>query len=181
MSVAGKNNRAFTDSELSSFYDGRQFRIVQALSVVSGTPYNVKLSRGVDMIMRGFTIEVTSGEIVCNVWRNPTISGTFSDSITVIPKNESSARPSPYYETHVKFEGGTANTFTGGSFRDLIDIKATGSSGGGGGGGGVGSTTAGARNDGRGCPANSWDIFSFTNPVSGTAIGILSMWWEELA
>lgn len=157
--------RTKTDDQLASFFAGVQARSFRELSLAAGASIYVRMVRPINVILRKFGLFVNAGEIRCEIYRDATPSGTWSESLPVIPKNEMSVRPAPAYvpQTHLE---------AGGTLYDVIHIKTAG-------GTGQQSTVGGNRDDILGAPAGT-GYYKFSNPGSGTATGIFTVAWDEL-
>lgn len=166
-----RNNRAKVDSELASFYSGTQFRTFKEITLAPGAVYVMKMSRAVDLVIRGFQMQVNSGEMRCDIYRGATFSGTFADSLLIIPKCEFANLPIPIYATKCAIVGG--GDISGGTLYDLMHVKTAGATG--------QAATVGRENQNSlGAPAGSIGGYRFSNPGNASATAIFSMWWEEL-
>lgn len=163
-------NRTKTDDQLAAFFAGTQARSFRELSLTAGATLYVRMVRPIDVILRKFGLFVNAGEIRCEIYRGATPSGTWSESLPVIPKNETAGRPTPAYVPQSHLEAGGA--FTGGTLYDVIHVKTAGATG-------QQSTVGGNRDDILGAPAGTgW--YKFTNPGTGAATGIFTISWDEL-
>lgn len=163
-------DRTKVDPELASFHAGTQARSFREISLAAGASLYVRMARPVDVILRRFNLYVNAGEIRCEIYRGATAAGTWSETLPVIPKCETSMRPEPHYVPQSKLYAG--GTFSGGTLYDLIHVKTAG-------GGGNQGTVGNSVDDVLGAPAgNGW--YKFTNPGNSAAAGIFSLWWEEL-
>lgn len=163
-------NRIKTDTELTSFFAGLQARTFREISLAAGATLYVKMVRPTDIIIRRFGLYVNAGELRCEIYRGATIAGVWAESLPVIPKNEISARPLPQYVPQSHLEAG--GTFSGGTLYDVIDVKTAGA-------GGQQLTVGNTRDDILGAPAGT-GFYKFSNPGSGTAVGIFTLAWDEL-
>lgn len=162
--------RSKVDDQLASFFAGTQARSFRELSLGAGATLYIRMVRPVDVILRKFGLFVNAGEIRCEIYRGATPSGTWSESLPVIPKNETSSRPTPLYVPQSHLEAG--GTFSGGTLYDVIDVKTAGANG-------QQSTVGNNRDDILGAAAGT-GYYKFTNPGTGTATGIFVISWDEL-
>lgn len=166
-----RNNRVKVDNELGSFYAGTQFRTFKEITLASGATLNVKMTRPIDIIIRGFAMHVNLGEMRCEVYRGATIGGTWNGAMPIIGKCEFASNPPPIYKSQCTLSSG--GTFTGGTLYDLMYVKTAGATG-------QALTVGDAIDDQLGIPADSTGIYSFTNPGNSQGIALFTMWWEEL-
>lgn len=166
-----RNNRVKVDSELGSFYAGTQFRTFKEITLAVGATYVIKMVRPLDIIIRGFTMHIDSGDVRCDIYRNATPSGVFGDTLPVLGKCEFADNPLPHYVPQCTLTGG--GTFTGGTLYDLMKVKTANASG-------QASTVDDSMVSQLGAPAGSTGIYKFTNLGNETTTCIFSMWWEEL-
>lgn len=166
-----RNNRVKVDSELGSFYAGTQFRTFKEITLAAGETYVVKMVRPIDIIIRSFQMNIDSGDVRCDIYRNATPTGSYGDTLPVLGKCEFSDNPLPHYAAQCTVTGG--GSFTGGTLYDLMKVRAANANG-------HASTVGGLMNSQLGAPANSTGIYKFTNTGNSTATCIFSMWWEEL-
>lgn len=166
-----RSDRANVDNELASFYAGTQFRTFKEITLAPAGVYVVKMMRPIDIIIRSFTMHINSGEMRCDIYRNATLSGTFSDVLPVIQRNETALRPTPLYQPKCSLSGG--GSASDGTLYDIMDVKTSGASG--------QAATVGDENVNQlGAPANSVGTYKFSNPGNASATCVFAMWWEEL-
>jgi len=163
-------DRTKVDPELASFHAGTQARSFREISLAAGASLYVRMARPVDIIIRRFNLYVNAGEIRCEIYRGATAAGTWAETLPVFAKCETGMRPKPLYVPQSKLYAG--GTFSGGTLYDLIHIKTSG-------GGGNQGTVGNSSDDVLGAPVGTgW--YKFSNPGAQAAVGIFSMWWEEL-
>lgn len=166
-----RSNRSQVEDDLASFWAGTQFRVVREITLASEAEYVIRFDRAVDVVIRGFTMSVTSGEVRCEVYRGPTFGGTFSDIIPVLPKNGLASRPEPIYQTQSTVTGG--GTISGGTLYDVLDVKTANST--------AQSSTIRQNDENMvGAPGGSSGGYKFSNPSNSSSTCIFTMWWEEL-
>jgi hypothetical protein len=157
--------RVKVDSDLTSFHAGTQARAFRELALGAGAVLHIMMIRPVDIIIRRFSLYVNAGEIRCDIYRGATSSGSWSEAIPVIPKNEIATRPTPFYVPKSQILVG--GTFTGGTIYDIIDVKTAGA-------GGLQSSIGNTSEDILGAPAGiGW--YKFSNPGSVMASGLFSI------
>lgn len=171
--LPGPYARLQVDQAQTSFFTGRQFRTTRRLSIPQGGSYVIKWSRTVDVVLLGLSLESSAGVIRLNVYRGGTPSAALNDVIQVFPKYELDDRPSPIYTTQSTIRGGSA-TFTPGEFRDAIDAVASGATA-------QSATVGSAISDEVALPAGADEYCVLNNDGTGTANGILRLFWEERA
>ena len=164
------SNRVKVDNDHASFFAGTQARTFREISLGAGASLYVRMVRPVDVLIRRFGLYVNAGELRCEIYRGATPGGVWAESLPVIPVNEMSIRPAPAYTPQSHLEAG--GNFSGGTLYDVIDIKTAGA-------GGQQLTVGNSNDDILGAPAGM-GYYKFTNPGSGTAVGIFTIRWEEL-
>lgn len=164
------SNRARVDNELASFFAGTQARTFREISLAAGASLYVRMLRPVDIVIRRFGLFVNAGELRCDIYRGATPAGVWSESLPVLAANEMSVRPAPAYVPKSSIEAG--GTFSGGTLYDVISVKTSGA-------GGQQFTVGNVPSDILGAPAGTgW--YKFSNPGTGTSVGIFTLRWEEL-
>lgn len=164
-------DRVKVENDLASFWAGTQFRAFKEITLAPGGVYVVKMVRPVDIVIRGFEMHVNTGEMRCDIYRAATFSGTFGDTLQIIPKNEFADNPPPAYQTQCALTGG--GNISGGTLYDLMHVKTSGASG-------QASTVQDSNENLIGAPAGSVGGYRFSNPGNASATCIFAMWWEEL-
>jgi hypothetical protein len=165
-----RSNRAFVSSELGSFYAGTEFRIFREFALSSGASAVIRLSRNVPIIIRGFYVNISSGEMEVEVFSGATPAGSWATKIPIFNKNNTGLVPLPKYETGaIALTGGT---ISGGTLIDKLFVKTSGST--------AQASTIGVQLvDEYGAPAGE-GYYKFTNSGNSTNSAIFHMWWEEL-
>jgi len=165
-----RHSRTNVDNESAAFYAGTQFRSFLELSIAAAGVFTVRMLRPIDIIIRRFSLEVSLGEIRCEIYRAATPAGTWGSALPVIGKCEFADRPIPYAPQCTLASGGT---ITGGTLYDLLHVKTSGAT--------AQAFTIGASNmDQLGAPSGSIGYYKFSNPGNSAATGIFTIHWEEL-
>ena len=162
--------RLRVDVAQTSFFTGRQFRIVKELSLVSGASYTLKFDRTVDCVIMVVDLAIDAGSVRMDVYRNSTPAGSWSENLTPIPINDMIARPTPYYTSNATLTAG--GTISGGTLRDTIRVVTASATA-------QQSTVGGSGFGERGVAANTTGYYKFTNFGTGTATGVFHIAWEE--
>lgn len=116
------------DSNQTSFFEGREFRIVRKVN----SPITYKFSSSVDFILNYQGFSVTSGEYEFYAWRdnNVTEDTAFTVNIPVLGKNTTSDRVQPAYASSVTIQsGGTITVNDSDLYADFEWLKAASASG----------------------------------------------------
>lgn len=84
--------RVRVDQAQTSFFEGREFRIVRKISIPAATPLVFKFSSAVDFILSDQELNASVGDIELRAWRSTqgVEGGVFSTVIPIIGKNISS-------------------------------------------------------------------------------------------
>lgn len=167
-----RNDRAQTDSELASFYAGTQFRFVRKITLAAGASLVLRLTRTVPIIIRGFDLKVTAGQLQLDVLGNPTVGGTWVADAPIQAKNGTGRVPAGYSTACLLASGGTAVANGSTVLIDALDLLTAGATA-------QASTIGENVADVYGAPVGA-GYYKFTNPGNTDAKGILRMWWEEL-
>ena len=108
------------------FLEGREFRMFKELSLESGQVYILKVQAPVDLLLGQLDLTLDSGTVRMTSYIGGTPTGTFSESIPLIPKNNMSKRPSPYYTPQTVLTAiPTGGTLTGGTVIDIVRVAAS--------------------------------------------------------
>lgn len=160
--------RVLTDSELSSFYDGRQFRTFWEFNIAAAAVAYMKVVVPVDSILRTQELDIDAGGL-----RFSTIAGVVTETTPfatpLIAFRKNNMGRSPVVASSILFSVG--GVITGGT---TIDVKRR-RSGQGAGRATVGGTIADIRGV---APATYY--FKFENIDNVEATGVYSGFWEEL-
>lgn len=120
--------RVPVDPAQTSFFEGREFRIVRKIS----TPIVYRFTCEVDFILSYQAFSVASGEYEFRAWRDDNVneSGTWSTSIPVLMKNISSEQLDPVYSTQTTINsGGTITVIDSDMYADFAWLKTAGGTG----------------------------------------------------
>lgn len=139
-------------------------------ALAAGASEVIRLSRAVPIIIRGFSVSVSAGEIVVEVFNGSTPAGSWNTTIPIFNKNNTGLVPLPKYETRSIAKSG--GTISDGTLIDKFVIKTSGASG-------QQSSIGAQMVDEYGAPAGE-GYYKFTNTGNSTNAAILRMWWEEL-
>ena len=156
----------------TSFLQGLQFRTFKKLTLAAGATWTFRMVRPVDVFITEITLHVKDGEVNLLTYRGGTPSGTWSELLPVLPRNETNTAVSlPRYTAQTVFEAG--GTVTGGELRDAMDVKAANATA-------QASTIGVNTGDQRGYPGNTIGYYVFTNPGAQTANVVIHVSWEEV-
>lgn len=165
-----RSDRVPVEIDPGAMYAGTQFRAFYEITLAAGATLNIRMTRGVDIVLRSFTMHVNTGEMRCEIYRSATTGGTWSP-ISIIPCNEFSDRPAPIYTTRCQLEYG--GTFTGGTLYDLMHVKTAGATA-------QSSTVGDEMNAVLGIPNGSVSHYKFSNPGNSDSKCVFAIRWEEL-
>jgi hypothetical protein len=166
MTGSGKGTaRLKVDSGQTGFFERREFRISQELSIASGQGLTFKFSSPVNFILWEQSIEVDDGLLKFEAVVGGTPSGTFDTPIAVWGKNRMNEQPLYVGQITVS----TGGTVSGGQVAEVIRIKAATST--------ANRSSVGATvGSERGLPAGDYYLrMTATGDVTGT----FSLVWEE--
>ena len=116
--------RVPVDPSQTSFFEGREFRIVRKIS----TPIIYRFTSAVDFILSYQAFSIADGEYEFYAWRddNVTESGTWENSVPILMKNISQEQLSPQYSSQVTVTSGGSITVTDSNlYADFAWLKTT--------------------------------------------------------
>ena len=164
-----RSDRVQVEVDPAALYAGTQFRALREITLVAGASLVIRMTRGVDIVLRSFTMRVNSGEMRCEIYRGATTGGTWTP-MTILPCCEFSDQPAPYATRCALEYGGTT---TGGTLYDLMHVKTAGATA-------QAATVGDEMNAVLGVPTGSVSHYKFTNPGNSDSTCIFSLRWEEL-
>jgi len=166
-------DRIKTETGVTSFDLGRQFRISAPLEIVASTPFVIKFVSPVDFDIRLQSLECDNEAILFQAYRSTqgTESGTFDTSIPVYSNNFKSTVPS-YTMQATLTTGGAFTPSVGQTSVETIRVKTSGST--------AHATTVGGAFGGiRGLSAGTYYL-KLSNFQNGTAEGVFSLIFDEI-
>lgn len=174
-SNAEKYRRFRVDVAQTGFFEGREFRSFKELSLGSGNTLVFRIVVPVNTILQNVRLALDSGSVKLRTVSGGTPTGTFSESLPIIPKNTMTggvfpAPPTPLYLAQNTIMSG-ATALTGGVDIDIIRLVVANASG-------QASSVGAAVDDSRGVGPGTY-YWVFNNFGSGTATGVFSTFWEE--
>lgn len=164
--------RLRVDVGQTGFFEGREFRTFKELDIPTGTTYMIVASVPVNIILQSLQIVLDSGQVNVDTFVGGTPSGTLNETLPIIPCNNMTERPFPYYVPVVTIGAVTSGgSLAGGVQLDVIRLKVENASGQ---AASVGETT----DDVRGVAANTYYIL-IPSTGTGAAKGTFKARWEE--
>lgn len=163
------------DVAQTGFFEGREFRTFKELSIASGATLVVRIVVPINTILQNVRLSLDAGSIKLRTVSGGTPTGTFAETLPIIPKNTMTggvfpAPPTPLYlPQNVITSGATA--LTGGVDIDVIRIVVANASG-------QAQSVGAAVDDSRGVGPGTY-YWVFNNFGTGTATGVFSSFWEE--
>jgi len=158
--------RVRVDTGQTGFFERREFRISQELSIPVDTPLVIKFSSPVNFILWEQVIACDAHLIKFEAVVGGTPSGAFSTPITIWGKNRMDEQPAYIGQVTIS----TGGSVTGGQVAEVLRIKSGNSTAQ---QASVGSTVSSER----GLPAG--DYYLRLTADGGTATGTISLVWEE--
>ena len=114
----GQYARLRVDVGQTGFFAGREFRVLEELSIASGATQVLKIVSPIDSILYAFGVELTLSQLRVELVAGGTESGTFNSVITPFKTNQMTTASS--YTSQVTFA--TGGSHTGGTMIDAFDI-----------------------------------------------------------
>lgn len=168
----GANSRLRVDVGQTAFFAGKQFRSFKEFTIGAGSSYLIKFVTPVNVFFESVGISVDEGKMrLSSHGGNPTVSGTFSDTLPIIPKN--STTEAPAYSPQATMTGAPGGSLSESVERDVVRLVA---------GTGGQSNTQSVLGDGsdneRGLPAGTY-YFLIQNIGAVSITGVFRTHWEE--
>ncbi len=170
-----KYRRYRVDVGQTGFFEGREFRTFKEINIASGSTLVMRITVPVNTILQHVGLVLDAGSIKLRTVAGGTPTGSFSEALPIIRKNNMSggAYPAPplplYVAQNAVDSGGTA--ITGGTDIDVLRLVVANSSG-------QASTVGGNQDDARGVAPGTY-YWVFNNFGNSTATGVFSSFWEE--
>lgn len=157
--------RLKVDAGQTGFFERREFRISQELSIASGQSLTFKFSSPVNFILWEQSIEVDDGLLKFEAVVGGVPSGTFNTQVAVWGKNRMTEQPLYVGQITVS----TGGAVSGGQVAEVLRIKAATST--------ANRSSVGATvGSERGLPAGDYYL---RLTASGDVTGTFSLIWEE--
>jgi len=112
--------RIRVDQGQTSFWQGRQFRTFQELNIPAGTSHTIRITVGVNTILKFLSLNVLTGDAKLSIIGSGVSGGTYSTILPVIRKNSMTVTPNVLSQNMI-VSGGTV---TGGTLLDVIRVVA---------------------------------------------------------
>lgn len=163
------------DVAQTGFFEGHEFRTFKELSIASGATLVLRIVVPVNTILQGVTLHLDAGSVKLRTVSGGTPTGTFAETLPVIPKNTMTggvfpAPPTPLYMAQNVITSG-ATALAGGVDIDILRLVVANASG-------QASSVGAAVDDSRGVGPGTY-YWVFNNFGNGTATGVFSSFWEE--
>jgi hypothetical protein len=171
----GENTaRLKVDIGQTGFWEGREFRISEKLSIPSATPLVMKFVAPVNFILTLQTLSCDAEAIEFEAFRDSqgTEGGTFGDTVAIYSNNTQSTTPD--YTGQISITSGgtfTPDALPAGKAVEFIRLKTANATA-------QRTTVGGAVAGERGLGAGTYYL-KFTNYGSGTATGVYTLVWQE--
>ena len=158
--------RVKVDNGQTGFFERREFRISQELSIPTDTPLVIKFSSPVNFILWEQVISCDAHLMKFEAIVGGTPSGAFSTPVTIWGKNRMTEQQA--YQGQVTVS--TGGTVTGGQVAEVLRIRAANATA-------QQSSVGETVSSERGLPAG--DYYLRLSAEGGTATGTISLVWEE--
>lgn len=167
--------RLRVDVAQTGFFEGREFRTFKELSIASGATLVFMITVPVNTILQNVRLSLDAGSIKLRTVAGGTPTGSFTETLPIIPKNTMTggifpAPPTPLYAAQNVITSG-ATALTGGVDIDILRIVVANASG-------QAQSIGAAVDDSRGVGPGTY-YWVFNNFGTGTATGVFSSFWEE--
>ena len=114
----GSYARLRVDVGQTGFFAGREFRVLEELSIASGATQVLKIVSPINSILYAFGVDLTLSQLRVELVAGGTESGAFNSAITPLKTNQMTTASS--YASQVTFA--TGGSHTGGTVIDAFDI-----------------------------------------------------------
>lgn len=165
------NRRLRVDVGEAGLFEGRQQRIAHRVEIAGtpGTQQVIEVTIGVNTILTFSELQLNQGGAKYFIAVGGTPSGTFSNTIPVIPKNTMTGTPS--YTSQLSFASG--GTISGYTESPIVDVRTSS-------GNNARATSVGNSTQNRGFgPTTLYIVIEVLDGVNDDVEGILSLEWEE--
>ncbi len=165
----GPSRRLRVDVGQTGFFSGKEARTFREFNIGAGLTLVLKFVVPINVVLMQQGVELDAGSIRITNSVGGTPGGTFSETLPVLPKNNMSDRPAPFYVPQVVVTAG--GTITGETALDIHRVVAATATA-------QQSTVGNVVGDERGIAANTYHV-EYENFGSGSATGTLFFIWEE--
>lgn len=170
-SLSPGTGRLRVDVAETGFFEGREFRISEELSIAAGATLVYRFTSPVDFILQRESLSIDAGELVFRAYRENqgTAGGTWTTTPS-FPNNLMASAPAYTRQATIEKDG----TFTPGvgeSPAEVIRLRTASSTA-------QSSTIAGAAGDQRGLAAGTYYLV-IVNNGNATTTGTFDLRWEE--
>lgn len=167
--------RLRVDVAQTGFFEGREFRTFKEISIASGATLVMRVTVPVNTILQNVRLSLDAGSIKLRTVSGGTPTGTFPESLPIIPKNTMTggvfpAPPTPLYVAQNVIQSG-ATALTGGVDIDVLRIVVANASG-------QAQSVGESVDDSRGVGPGTY-YWVLNNFGTGTSTGVFSSFWEE--
>lgn len=154
------------------FLEGREFRMFKEIAFSADQVYIVRVQAPVDLLLGQLDLTLDSGSVRLTTYVGSTPTGTFSETLTLIPKNNMAHRPLPYYQPQTVLNAiPSGGTLTGGTAIDIVRVAASNATA-------QQQSVGSAPFDVRGISAGTY--YLKLEALSGTPTGVLRAFFEEI-
>lgn len=155
-----------------AFLEGREFRIFKELTLAAGQVYIVRVTAPRDLVLSQLDLTLDSGGVKMTTIVGGTPTGSFTEGIPLLPKNNSSLRPTPYYTPVTIIDAiPSGGSITGGTTIDIVRVVASNATA-------QQQSVGSAAFDSRGVGAGTY--YLKLEVISGTPTGVLRAFFEEI-
>lgn len=158
--------RVPVDNGQTGFFERREFRISQELSILSGQSLTFRFSSPVNFILWEQVLECDANLLKFEAVVGGTPSGTFNTPVPIWGKNRMTEQPEHVGQVTIS----TGGTVTGGQLAEVLRIQAAGATA-------QRSSVGGTIGSERGLPAG--DYYLRLSAIGGDVTGTFALVWEE--
>lgn len=161
-----------TETSRLGFIEGREFRTFKEISFEANQVYIIKVVAPYDLLLSQLDLTLDSGSVKMTTYVGGTPTGSFTEIIPLIPKNNMSRRPTPYYTPVTQLSAiPSGGTLTGGTAIDIIRVVAANATA-------QQQSVGSAPFDVRGVGAGTY--YLKFEALSGTPTGMFRAFFEEI-
>lgn len=168
--IIGPHGVPVPAASTEGFFAGRQFRVFKELNILNGATLVIRAAVPVNIILFSLEVEIEDGWLRVGTYAGGTPGGTFAETLTSLPANTMSTRPTPVYAAQTILTAG--GTHTGGTELDVIRMKTANSTG-------AAMSVGNAPSSERGVGPGTY-FFRLQNLGPGTVQGVFRARWEEM-
>ena len=120
----GPSQRVRVDVGQTGFFSGHEFRTFKELSIAGSGTYLIRAIVPVNLILFGLQVAINSGDLKLETFVGGTPTGTFSETLPILPANNMTDKPLPLYAAQSVLQAvPSSGSLAGGVRIDVVRVK----------------------------------------------------------